>query len=472
MFKLLLTLLIASPSEITVHRLENGLRIVFVEDKSLPVFCGFIQFDVGSACEAPGLTGVSHLLEHMLFKGTKKLGTTNYKKEAKLNAILENLYITMDTVSDSTLRFALKDSIEKVQNELSKYIISEEIWRIYSMHGGVMMNASTSNTSTQYYVMLPSNKKELWFKVESDRFKNLVLREFFSERNVVNEERRMSESNPYYKLWGSLFATAYIASPIRWPIIGWEDDIMNVKPDQVMWYYKTHYTPDNCIIVLVGDVDIENDLKLAKKYFGDWKGSKTDLFRITGEPAQSEVRRVEIIGPGKPTMGIGFKGPYYPDREYYALELFSYIFGEAEGSIIQRNLVKRGIIFDGGSSLSSWQGKAPSIFLLELHPATGISMNSLEKEIFSLLDSLKTSGIDDASLKKAKNNYRMSFVKRQKEHLYLAFTAASGLRIADDPEYYKKELEIIDSITAEEVKTAISKYLTKNQGTIVTLGGE
>jgi len=231
MFKLLLTLLIASPSEITVHRLENGLRIVFVEDKSLPVFCGFIQFDVGSACEAPGLTGVSHLLEHMLFKGTKKLGTTNYKKEAKLNAILENLYITMDTVSDSTLRFALKDSIEKVQNELSKYIISEEIWRIYSMHGGVMMNASTSNTSTQYYVMLPSNKKELWFKVESDRFKNLVLREFFSERNVVNEERRMSESNPYYKLWGSLFATAYIASPIRWPIIGWEDDIMNVKPD-------------------------------------------------------------------------------------------------------------------------------------------------------------------------------------------------------------------------------------------------
>ncbi len=471
MLSILLSLLLLTSPKISIHTLDNGLRVVFVEDKTLPVFLGFVQFNTGAADEAPGLTGVSHLLEHMLFKGTKKLGTTNYRAEEKINNQIERLYEILDTLKDGSKIAAIRDSINKLTEELKKYIVSEEIWRIYSEHGGTMMNASTSNVSTQYYVMLPSNKKELWFKIESDRFKNLVLREFFSERDVVNEERRMGDSNPYERIWDALMASVYTASPLRWPVIGWEDDIMNVKPHQVMWYYKTHYTPDNCIIVLVGDVDPEKDLKLVKKYFGDWKGKKFNLNRYTSDPEENATKRVKLYGPGMPTMAIGVKGPYYPDREYFALSIFAYIFGGFESSILKKDLVERGLIVNGESFAASWDGKGQSLFGIYLYPAKGVTMDSLEKAIFAVLDSIKTTGINERFIEKAKNNYKMYYVMRQRDFLSLAFTIGRGVRLFNDPEFYKKELEIIDSITSEEIIEAIKKYISKDKATIVTLGG-
>lgn len=468
---LLVYLLLAAPTKSTVYRLDNGLRVVFVEDRTLPVFLGFVQFDVGSCNESPGLTGTSHLLEHMLFKGTNKLGTVNYTAEAKLNMKLEKLYSILDTIPDDSRRKAIRDSISQVQNQLKDYIIPEEIWKIYGSHGGTMMNASTSNVSTQYFVLLPSNKKELWFKIESDRFKNLVLREFFSERDVVNEERRMRESNPYSKIWNTLISTTYVASPVRWSVIGWEDDISNVMPNQVMWYYKNNYTPDNCIIVLVGDVNPEDDLGLVKKYFGKWKGKKNTIHRYTREPEQNATMRAKIFGPGMPTLAIAFKGPYFPDKDYYALSIFSFIFGESEGSILKRTLSRKGVLLDGESFTLSWDGKAPALFGMYLYPASGISMDSLEKEVFWLLDSLRTSELDKTLLQKAKNNSKMLYIMSQKEYLSIAFTVATGLRVANDPEFYKKEIELIESITEEDIKAVLQKYIRKEKATIVTLGG-
>ena len=469
---LLLLTLTTSGKPITMYTLENGLRVVFVQDRTLPVFLGFIQFNTGSADEFPGLTGTSHLLEHMLFKGTKKLGTSNYKEEEKLNHKLDELYQQLETAKDDSSKKVLLSQIDSVKQELKKYIISEEIWRIYLSHGGSMMNASTSNVSTQYYVMLPSNKKELWCKVESDRFKNLVLREFYSERDVVNEERRMGENNPYNKIWDALMATVYYASPLRWPVVGWEDDIMNVKPYQVMWYYKTHYTPDNCVIVLVGDVEPEEDIKLIKKYFGDWSGKKLKISRYTKEPPQRGVRRVSVKSYGKPTIAIGFQGPYYPEKEYYALSIFSFIFGESDASIMKKSLEEKGIASNTYSFNIDWDGKGPSLFGIYLYPAPGISMDSLEKRVFELIDSLKNAGIDEHLLQKAKNNYKMYYVTRQRNPLSFAFTISRGVRLFNNPEFYKKEIEIIESIQSEDVINAVKKYLRKDNASIVTLGGE
>ncbi|MEO0229058.1 MAG: pitrilysin family protein [candidate division WOR-3 bacterium] len=460
--------LIAQQSTTYYFKLDNGLRVVFIQNKSLPVFFGLVQFDVGSANEGPGITGTSHLLEHMLFKGTKKLGTVNYKKESRLNIQIEKLYEKLETVNDSVSKKALMDSIKSLQDELKKYIVSEEIWKIYGSHGGVSMNAMTSSTTTSYFVMLPSNKKELWAKIESDRFKNLVLREFFSERDVVNEERRMDERSPYQRIWNELISTTYKASPVRWPVIGWEDDITKVKPYQVMWYYKNHYTPDNCIIVLVGDVDPVKDLKLIKKYFGKWYGKAEKIFKYTDEPEQKEIRRSEIKIPARPTLVIGFKGPKYPERDFYALSMFSYILGEAEGSILKREFTKKGLIIDGETFTTGWDGKAPSLFGIYLIPNTDFP--TLEREIFALLDSLKDAVFDSTLLIRAKNNYKMSVLMRQRSYQTLAFSAARGVRIANDPEFFKKELEIIDSITFDDIIRVLNKYLIKEKASIITLG--
>lgn len=470
---ILILLILTIPAKpISTYTLENGLRVVFIQDKTLPVFLGFIQFNTGSADELPGLTGTSHLLEHMLFKGTRKLGTTNYKEEEKLNRKLDELYQKLETIDDDSSKKTILFQIDSIKQELKKYIISEEIWRIYQSHGGAMMNASTSNVSTQYYIMLPSNKKELWFKIESDRFKNLVLREFYSERDVVNEERRMGENNPYNKIWNTLMTTVYQASPLRWPVIGWEDDIMNVKPHQVMWYYKNHYTPDNCVIVLIGDVEPEEDLKLARKYFGDWKGKKLNISRYTKEPPQEGTRRAHVKSHGKPTLAIGFQGPYYPDKDYYALSIFSFIFGESDASIMKKSLVDKGIASNTYSFAISWDGKGPSLFGIYLYPVPGYSLDSLENRLFKLLDSLKNVGLEEKLLEKAKNNYKMYFMLRQREPLSFAFTISRGVRLFNDPEFYKKELEIIESIKTEDVINAIKKYLRKDNASIVTLGGE
>ncbi|MDI6851204.1 MAG: pitrilysin family protein [bacterium] len=472
--KILLILLTVATSgkRITLFTLENGLRVVFIQDRTLPVFLGFIQFNTGSADEAPGLTGVSHLLEHMLFKGTKKLGTTNYKQEEKLNRKLDELYEQLENAKDDSTKETLTSKIDSIKQELKKYVISEEIWRIYLSHGGAIMNASTSNVSTQYYVFLPSNKKELWCKIESDRFKNLVLREFYSERDVVNEERRMGENNPYNKIWDALMTTVYHASPLRWPVVGWEDDIMNVKPYQVMWYYKTHYTPDNCVIVLIGDVDPENDIKLIRKYFGDWTGKKLRISRYTKEPKQNGTRRTQVISHGKPTMAIGFQGPYYPEKDYYALSIFSFIFGESDASIMKKSLEEKGIASNTFSFTTSWDGKGPSLFGIYLYPAPGIPMDSLEKRVFELVDSIKNAGIEEELLQKAKNNFKMFYVNRQRDPLRFAFTVSRGVRLFNDPEFYRKEIEIIESIQPEDVINAVRKYLRKSNASIITLGGE
>jgi len=467
--KILIFLSITSTTKL--YTLKNGLRVAFVEDKSAPVFFGFVQFDVGSANEAPGLTGTSHLLEHMLFKGTKKLGTCDYKAEEKLNNKLEALYEKLNTESDSTKRSILLDSIAKIKEELKKYVISEEIWKIYGAHGGSMMNAMTSSVNTSYFVLLPSNKKELWAKVESDRFKNLVLREFFSERDVVNEERRMGESNPYEKIWNSLISTAYIASPVRWPVIGWEDDIMNVMPKQVMWYYKTHYTPNKCVIVMIGDVDPEKDIKLIEKYFGDWEGKSQNIFRYTREPEQKETRRVHLKTRMLPTLVLGFKGPYYPDRDYYAMAILSFVLGESDNSILKKTLVDTKKATEVESFTMSWDGKAPALFGIYNFLKPGCNFDDIEKEIFNVLDSLKTTGLSEFELQKAKNNYKMNYLTRQRNFISRAYTVALGVRLFNDPEFYKKELEIIDSITNEDIKRVISKYLVKENLTVVTTGG-
>jgi len=451
--------------KITKKTLNNGLRVIFVEDHSLPVFTGIVQFDVGGAYERLGITGVSHLLEHMLFKGTRRLGTIDFKKEEELTKKLWEYY-EKKSKGDTTI---IKE-IEKIEEEIKKLVISEEIWKIYSMHGGEMMNASTGKLSTQYYVVLPSNKKELWAKIESDRFQNLFLREFYSERDVVNEERRMGEGRPEELFWDNIILTAYTVSSVRNPVIGWETDIMNIKPEEVLEYYRNYYIPERCIILLGGDVYPDKDIKLVEKYFGKWEKRKSPIIRFTEELEQKTERRNHIYFDCSPLYSISFLTPKLGEREYYAAFLLSNILGYGESSLLKKYLVDKGIATEVSCFLQDNENKAPSLFIFYIYPKENISFDRITDEIFSLLDSLKKNGISDEDLKKVKIRYKKRTIERMKNILWFSFGILRGERIFGDPEYYKKEFEIIDSIKKEECLNIIEKYLVKDRSNIVTMG--
>ena len=201
------------------HTLSNGMRILALENHSAPVFSSIIQFNTGAVDERPGITGISHLLEHMLFKGTKTIGTDNYQAEIPIMAKIDSLahLLRSEQVKlqnpfnpqDSTLMKSLRQQIADAQAEQKKYIITEELWDTYVNNGGTGLNASTGNDRTEYHVSLPKNRLELWAFLESDRLANIVFREFYSERDVVMEERRLGENEPRRKLDEALSATVF-----------------------------------------------------------------------------------------------------------------------------------------------------------------------------------------------------------------------------------------------------------------------
>ncbi len=461
----ILLLLNSTDVKITKKTLDNGLRVLFVEDHSLPIFAGVVQFDVGGAYERLGITGVSHLLEHMLFKGSKKLGTIDYKKEEKLTRKLWELYERKEKGDTTVL-----EEIRKIEEEIKKLVISEEIWTIYAAHGGSMMNASTGELSTQYFVVLPSNKKEMWAMIESDRFLNLFLREFYSERDVVNEERRMGEGRPESVIWDYISTTAYLVSPVRNPVIGWESDIMNISPLEVQDYFNTYYIPERCIILLAGDVYPEKDIKLIEKYFGKWKKRKSPIIKFTEEPEQVGERRTHVLFDCSDMYSISFKTPKLGEREYYAALVLSQVLGYGESSILKKYFVDSGLATEVSAYLSDNEDKAPSLFIVFVYPKEGISYDRITSDFYRLLDSLKISGINEQEIIKVKNRYKKRIIDRQKNIMWFSFGILKGERVFGNPEFYKKELEIFDSITKEDCIGIIEKYLLKDKGSIVTIG--
>jgi len=321
-------------------KLENGMKFLVVQRKEAPVMFGAIVMNVGSANEWTNVTGISHLLEHMMFKGTKMLGTKNYKaeipyiektdslgeKSIKLrkemgewrfeifegfsknvtsgfsteetdeigadksiqNNLLAKKIRAMETLPDSiTERHYLleDDGIDYLEMYLQyktawaelyrllaeqrkKYIVNNELWETYQNNGAGLLNAGTSYDFTVYFVYLPANRLELWMDAESDRMDSPVFREFWTERDVVMEERRLGENDPDDILTESFYAAAFKACPYKWPIVGWMSDIRTIDRRELAQYHKNYYSPNNATAVLVGDVDVEQVKKMAVKYFG------------------------------------------------------------------------------------------------------------------------------------------------------------------------------------------------------------
>ena len=276
--------------------LNNGLKVLFLERKGAPIFAAHMVFNVGSVDEASGRTGAAHMLEHMLFKGTKRIGTLDWEKEKPLLEKVDSLGEELDKASrngaDNKKLDDLKAELAKAQEEHRKFVVSESYSKIYSAEGGVGHNAGTSKDTTIYMISLPSNKLELWAKLEADRLENPILREYYSERDVVLEElRRTYENSAQGKLYERFLATAFIAHPYGNPIIGWERDISRLPLPDVNRFLKDWYVPNNAVIAIVGDLDFEEIKTVITRYFGPIPARPLPDRIISEEPDYGGERR-------------------------------------------------------------------------------------------------------------------------------------------------------------------------------------
>ena len=459
------------------HTLENGMTFLLMERHQAPVFTGMIVVKAGSVDEDAGKTGLAHMLEHMFFKGTKVLGTRNYKAEERILEKMDHIGAQLseelrkgELVDEERVR-ALRQQLESLRAQAAEYQVKDEIGALYSRHGAARLNATTGRDLTRYFVSLPSNRLELWAAIESDRMANPVFREFYSERDVVMEERRLRvETDPSGALREAFFATAFIAHPYRRPIIGWMPDIASLTTNDAREFFREYCVPSNAVAAIVGDIEVEETIGVIERYFGRLPTRERSPRHITGEPTQSGERRVTIVRDAEPELLIGYHKPTLPHPDDYVFDVIDSVLSRGRTSRLYAKLVKE---LKLATDVSTWQGapgaRYENLFVIEATPRNPHSAAEVETALYEEIERLKTERVSERDLQKVRNQIRADFVRALDSNFGLASQLAYFQAIAGDWKYMLRLLREIDKVSAEDVQRVASKYLVRENSTMATI---
>ncbi|MEK7766903.1 MAG: pitrilysin family protein, partial [bacterium] len=356
-------------------RLPNGFTLLVVERPTSPTVACWMFCRAGAAQEARGQTGLAHLLEHMLFKGTESVGTTDHIREKPFldeqdrladEILAEESRTVQDQARLRDLRRRLETSLRN-QRALTR---PEEYGEILRRHGGVNLNAGTSLDYTVYHVELPANRLELWAALESDRLLHPVFREFYKERDVVMEERRRSrDSQPDGALFEQFLSAAFTAHPYGVPTIGWADDIRRLQRKDAEAFYRTQYTADRFVAVIVGDVKAEAVTAMVTRYFGALPAGSGIRLEPTAEPTQKGERRITVEFDASPQVIMGYHRPTQPHPDVYALDVLSQILtGGRTGRLYRRLSVRERKTVSIWSDGSFPGARYPNLFVIGFIP--------------------------------------------------------------------------------------------------------
>jgi predicted Zn-dependent peptidase len=466
--------------KVAVHRFANGLKLLLVERHDTPIVSAYITIGVGSVNETSETRGVAHLLEHMLFKGTETFGTTDYRKERPILAAIEKVGSSLDALrlqkdADPARIALLEKELAEHQEEHKQYVVKDVFSNIYSENGGVGFNAFTSKDMTTYMISLPSNKLELWALLESDRMKHPVLREFYTERDVIQEERRRSyDTNPGRHLYETLVLNAYNVHPYRNPIIGWHSDIANLSPQKTRRFLHEYYAPVNTVIALVGDIRVADAIALVERYFGDIPPGTPVPEVAAVEPVQNGEKRVIDIFDAEPRLAIAWHKPTMPDKDDYVFDLIDQILGSGRSSRLYRALVEEEQLATSVSVYGAPGSRYPNLFVIEAIPRYPHTTGELENAIYAQLDKLRDEPVSDDELTKARNRLVTDQLRQLDSNDGLARLLTSYQSLTGDWRYLVTYQGEIDKLTAEDIRRVADKYLRPANRTVVVLkrGGE
>jgi predicted Zn-dependent peptidase len=456
----------------TEFTLDNGMKFLFPERHEAPVVSFHTYADVGAVDEVKGITGMAHLFEHMAFKGTRTIGTKDYKLEAK---VLEKADQAFEAIkierrkgdrADKVRLEELHKQLQEAQEEIQQYLVHDEFEEAFVREGGAGFNAYTSQDATQYIVSLPSNKIELWMSMESDRFGNPVLREFYKEKDVVMEERRLTtESQPVGRLLEEFLAIAYKAHPYGEPIVGHMSDLETLTRSEAEMFFKKYYLPSNLTVAIVGDVNPQEIQELAEKYFSQIpSGPKPDPVE-TVEPPQLGQRRVVVQDPAQPFVLIGYHKPNINHSDNAVFDAITEIAGTGRTSRLYKSLVKEKKVAVAASGFPGMPGnKYPGLFLFYAVPAREHTNQECEEAIYAEIEKLKTELVLPEELAKAKTRSRASLIRQLDSNSGLASQLTFYDVVTGDWRNLFKQLDDIDKVTAEDIQRVANQYfITKNQ---------
>ncbi len=460
--------------KVTEFALPNGMRFLIIERHGAPVVSFNTYVNAGSVDDPSGQSGIAHMFEHMAFKGTPQIGSKNWPKEKAALDAIEVAYDRLNAErrkgrrSDPNrvkeLEAALKDAISTAD----EFVEPNEYDRIVEKNGGVGLNAGTGEDSTNFYYSFPANRLELWFLLESERFLHPVYREFYKERDVVREERRMRvESSPQGKLVEALLSTAYAAHPYRVMPGGWASDIENFRRPEAEAFYKAYYTPANITIGIAGDVNPAEAKEFAEKYFGRLPAGPLPPPVRTIEPKQEGEKRVAVASPAQPFLAIAYKRPdqYSPDDA--ALDILNDVLSGGRTGIIYKELVRdKKIALGAGSQDTFPAGKYPALFLFFVVPNAGHTVAECEKAMYEIIERVKKEKPDDATLQRVKTKLRAALIHKLDSNSGLASELCTYSVNYGDWRKLFTELEDYNKVTAEDVLRVAKTYLIESSRTV------
>jgi len=461
--------------KVTQFTLGNGLTFLVIERHDAPVVSFHTYVNAGAVDDPTHRTGLAHMFEHMAFKGTPNIGSKNWIAEKKSLDAIEEIYDRLEAERNKAFRADPK-KIEALQAELKaaiakadSYVESNEYDRVVESNGGVGMNAGTGEDQTTYFYSFPANRIELWFLLESERFLRPVFREFYKERDVVREERRMRiESSPQGQLIEALSSTAFAAHPYQNTAAGWASDIESLRATDAEAFYKRYYAPSNLTIGIAGDVNPAQAKKLAERYFGRIPARPTPPLVNTVEPPQTGEKRVMVASPAQPFLVIAFKRPDQYSKDNAALDVLEQILSGGRTSIIYKEMVRDKKIALGAASYATYPGgKYPGLFLFFVVPNSGHTVEEMEKSVYEIVDRVKKDKPDAAALQRVKTNLRAALIQKLDSNSGLAAELASYQAGYGDWRKLFTELDEYNSVTADDVQRVAQKYLLENTRTVV-----
>jgi predicted Zn-dependent peptidase len=466
------------------HRLANGLTVLMVERHQTPIVSINITFAVGGINEQIGQTGVAHLYEHMAFKGTRMIGTTNYEEE---QPVLDELALVGTELDQRQRDFEINGAhetdetramIESLQKRLSdlqakaaEYVVGNEMALLYQRHGGVGLNASTGKDLTRYMISLPSNRLPLWAAIESDRMAHPVLREFYKERGVVMEERRLrNDDSPNGLLFETFTSAAFRAHGYGIPTIGWGSDILSLTPADTEAFFKAHYGPNRATIALVGDINPREVIALIEQTFGKIPPAPSPPPLVTVEPEQRGERRVEVEFDAEPAIVIGYHKPTlrHPDDDVF--DVIDALLSEGLTSRLHQKLVRdKRLAASVGSDASHPGVRAPNLFVVTATPLAPHTTGEVEAAIYEEIERLKREPVSHKELEKVLNNLDADLVRGLRSNSGLASQLALYQALAGDWQYILTSRDNIAKVTAADVQRVATQYLTKSNRTVAVL---
>jgi zinc protease len=403
------------PLDIKEKTLKNGLKVYVIEEHSSPVVSVQVWYKVGSKNEVVGITGSAHLLEHMMFRGTKEI----------------------------------KD-FSQIIDEL-----------------GGMDNAFTSFDETAYWCEIPSSAVEKVLYMEADRMRNITFDGFDEERNVVIEERRWrTENDQRGALWEALFSTIFWAHPYRNPVIGWRSDLENVNLEKVKQFYETYYAPNNAYLIVVGDVKAEEVFKIAEKYFGKYESKEIPKFYTT-EPKQRGPRRTGIKKEGFATyIALAYRVPKASSEYSPAVSLLADILGGGKTSKLYKSIVYNKQL---ASSISAFYYglKDEGLLIIFATLQQGKDINELEKAINEEIENLRKNKVSEEELIRAKNSQLADLIYSRESVVRLGFQLGDALINTENPNYINEYPKLIQKVSKQDIEKIINEYINDDNKTTV-----